>query len=123
MRRRGGLNVTLSLSLSLVCLYEIVIADKEKVRLNSAQSAAAPPLCPGKNQSPSERGWGFSYNGLSYNGLSYNNLTIFKQDSAITGLSYNKKGKSYNGKSYNGQESAITESAITEPAITDTAIT
>ena len=69
------------------------------------------------------RGWGFSYNGLSYNGLSYNNLAIFKQDSAITGLSYNKKGKSYNGKSYNGQESAITESAITEPAITDTAIT
>ena len=60
---------------------------------------------------------------MSYNGLSYNNLAIFKQDSAITGLSYNKKGKSYNGKSYNGQESAITESAITEPAITDTAIT
>ena len=47
-------------------------------------------------------GWGFSYNRLSYNGLSYNNLAILRQDSAITGLSYNKKGKSYNGKSYNG---------------------
>ena len=66
----------------------------------------------------SKWGWGFTYNGLSYN-----NLAIFKQDSAITGLSYNQKGQSYNGKSYNGQESAITESAITEPAITDTAIT
>ena len=49
----------------------------------------------------SEGGWGFSYNRLSYNGLSYNNLAILRQDSAITGLSYNKKGKSYNGKSYN----------------------
>ena len=61
---------------------------------------------------------GLSYNGLSYNGLTYSNLAIFKQDSAITGLSYNKKGKSYSGTSYcNGQESAITE-----PALTDTAV-
>ena len=47
-------------------------------------------------------GWGLTYNRWSYNGLSYNNLAILRQDSAITGLSYNKKGKSYNGKSYNG---------------------
>ena len=66
----------------------------------------------------SKWGWGFTYNGLSYN-----NLAIFKQDSAITGLSYNQKGQSYNGKSYNGQEPAITESAITDTAITERAIT